>query len=119
MKTGRNTAAALETDPADDPGHSGKNQDTEPVCPEMSDRQLTIFDIIVRPETLPEDLPIWLTVDEVAAFWRVNRKTVYDMIKRGELRARKVGRVNRINRNEVIQSSSGNSRVSRSPRRNR
>jgi excisionase family DNA binding protein len=48
-------------------------------------------------EKTPEEqenygLPPVLTVDEVAAFLRLNRKTVFDSIKAGEMPGRKVGR---------------------------
>jgi len=36
-------------------------------------------------------LPPVLTVDEVAAFMRINRKTVYAAIKAGDIPGRKVG----------------------------
>ena len=78
---------------------------------------MTIYEPSITPETPLEELPMLMEVKEVAAYWRVNPKTVYDMIKRGDLRVRKIGRVNRINRNDVVQSSSGNSRVSHSTRR--
>jgi excisionase family DNA binding protein len=42
-----------------------------------------------------------LTVEEVAARWAVSPKTLYGMIQRGELVARRIGRVLRIPRAEV------------------
>lgn len=46
------------------------------------------------PAAPPEapDAPEVLTVAEVARFLRVNRKTVYDAIDRGDLPARRMGR---------------------------
>lgn len=43
-----------------------------------------------------DDGATMLTVDQVAARWRVDRKTVYGMVSRGELAARRLGRVIRI-----------------------
>lgn len=42
-----------------------------------------------------------LRVEEVAARWRLNVKTVYSMIDRGELAARRFGRVIRVPRAAV------------------
>lgn len=42
-----------------------------------------------------------LRVEEVAARWRLNVKTVYSMIERGELAARRFGRVIRVPRAAV------------------
>ena len=42
-----------------------------------------------------------LRVEEVAARWRLNVKTVYSMIERGELAARRFGRVLRVPRAAV------------------
>ena len=47
--------------------------------------------------------PSMLRVEEVAARWRLNVKTVYSMIERGELAARRFGRVLRIPRAAVEQ----------------
>ena len=59
-----------------------------------------------------------LTVDELATLLRVNRKTVYDALSRGELPgARRVGSTYRILRAAVIDwLSSGQGRVSHSKR---
>ncbi len=40
-------------------------------------------------------------VEEVAARWRLNVKTIYSMIERGELTARRFGRVIRVPRAAV------------------
>lgn len=54
-----------------------------------------------RPEVPPKaDL---LTVQEVAALTRVSTMTVYRLIKRGELRAVRVGRSYRIRRQDLIK----------------
>ena len=42
------------------------------------------------------DYPDALTVDEVIAILRVSRKTVYELIKNGRIKAVKVGRSHRI-----------------------
>ncbi len=59
-----------------------------------------------------------LTVDELAALLRLNRKTVYDALSRGEIPgARRVGSTYRILRAAVIGwLSSGQGRVSHSKR---
>ena len=59
-----------------------------------------------------------LTVDELAALLRVNRKTVYDALSRGEIPgARRVGSTYRILRAAVIGwLASGQGRVSHSKR---
>jgi excisionase family DNA binding protein len=66
----------------------------------------------------PEELPAVLTVDEVAELLRVDRKTVYEQIARGELPgARRVGRAIRISRDAVIKwLAEGQGRVPRSRR---
>lgn len=64
-------------------------------------------------------LPPVLTVDEVAALLRVNRKTVYEALARGEMPgARRVGRVIRIARDPVLRwlADDSQGRVSRSRR---
>jgi excisionase family DNA binding protein len=59
-----------------------------------------------------------MTVEELAVLLRVNRKTVYDAIGRGEIPgARRVGGTYRILREAVINwFTSGQGRVSRSRR---
>jgi len=59
-----------------------------------------------------------LTVDELAALLRLNRKTVYDALSRGEIPgARRVGSTYRILRAVVIEwLASGQGRVSHSKR---
>ena len=60
-----------------------------------------------------------LTVDELAALLRVNRKTVYEALARGEIPgARKVGNTYRIHRESVVVwFTSANDRVSHSKRK--
>jgi excisionase family DNA binding protein len=68
--------------------------------------------------TEPE--PAVLTVDELAALLRVNRKTIYEALARGEIPgARRLGATYRILRDAVLEwLASGQDRVARS-RRNR
>ena len=118
MKTGSEELSPLDSDGRVEDGMSRKNQNTKLVCPEMSNNRIAVPNPTITPETPIEELPMLMEVKEVAAYWRVNPKTVYDMINRGELLSQDIGkRVKRIHRNNVVQSSSGNSRVSRSPRR--
>lgn len=53
-----------------------------------------------RP-TLPRPSPRMMKVEEVAERWDLNTKTVYGMIERGELAARRCGRVIRVPRHVV------------------
>jgi excisionase family DNA binding protein len=80
-----------------------------------------------RESELPQDEetaelqpPPVLTVDELATLLRVNRKTVYEALSRGEIPgARRIGASYRILRGAVLEwLSSGQDRVARS-RRNR
>lgn len=65
------------------------------------------------------ELPEVLTVDELAALLRLNRKTLYDALKRGEIPgARLVAGRYRIHRDTVLGwLRSGQGRVSRSTRK--
>jgi excisionase family DNA binding protein len=67
----------------------------------------------------PQSLPSVLTVDELAALLRLNRKTVYDALARGEIPgARRIGGSYRILREAVIAwLGSGQVRVSRKRQR--
>jgi len=59
--------------------------------------------------------PAVLTVDEAAALLRVDRKSIYESIRRGELPGVvRVGRIIRISRPALLQWLSGQVRVSRS-----
>ena len=53
-----------------------------------------------RP-TVPRPSPRMMKVEEVAERWDLNTKTVYAMIERGELAARRCGRVIRVPRHVV------------------
>ena len=56
-----------------------------------------------------DNLPPFLTVDEVAELLRINRNTVYELFQRNEIPGgRKVGRVIRFSRDVVIQWFRGN-----------
>jgi excisionase family DNA binding protein len=74
----------------------------------------------VHPGGEEQPPPSVLTVDELAALLRVNRKTVYDALSRAEIPgARRVGGRYRIHRDAVLEwLASGQDRVPRS-RRNR
>jgi excisionase family DNA binding protein len=63
--------------------------------------------------------PVFLTVDELAALLRVNRKTVYEALARGEIPgARRVGNTYRILRAAVlVWFTSANDRASHSKRK--
>lgn len=51
----------------------------------------------------PERLPEVMKVDEVAAMLRVDRKTIYSMVRRGRLPgARKLGRCLRFSRRALL-----------------
>ncbi len=50
------------------------------------------------------DIPTVLTVEEVAELLRVDRKTVYELIRRGELPGvRRIGRTIRVHRETVLR----------------
>jgi excisionase family DNA binding protein len=70
-----------------------------------------------RAETVDErSLPSVLSVDEVAVLLRVNRKTAYEAVARGDIPGvRRVGRAIRIDRDLVLDWLRGRGRVSRSP----
>ena len=51
-----------------------------------------------------EELPPIVTIDELARFLRMNRKTVYEAISRGEIPGvRRIGHTFRISRDVVLQ----------------
>lgn len=72
-----------------------------------------------RPVEAADGLPLLLTVAEVAGLLRLNRKTIYAMIARGELPGvRRFGRAIRLHRPTVIRwQINGQGRVSRSRRK--
>lgn len=53
------------------------------------------------------DLPLVLNADEAAGVLRVSRWQIYESIKRGELRAVRLGRCLRIPRDEVARLLGG------------
>jgi len=59
----------------------------------------------VEPHALPAPSlpPEILTVPEVALYLRVTSKTVYTLVRRGDLRGFRVGRVLRVHRTDVEQ----------------
>ena len=62
-------------------------------------------DMNIQTEIKPclADYPDALTVDEVIAILRVSRKTVYELIKDGRIKAVKVGRSHRIAKENLIE----------------
>jgi excisionase family DNA binding protein len=52
----------------------------------------------ITPETRFEDLPDFLRVEEVCAYLRLGRSTVYELLRRKELRHVRFGRVIRVPR---------------------
>ncbi len=65
------------------------------------------------PPTALAELPLVMTVDEVASLLRVNRKTIYDMVARKQLPGViYVGRKLRISRRAVLQWLQGQGCVS-------
>jgi excisionase family DNA binding protein len=70
------------------------------------------------PPSSRHDLPIFLTVDELAKLLRVNRKTVHDALSRGEMPgAQRIGGTYRISRDAVLRwFAAGQSRVPRTRR---
>lgn len=70
------------------------------------------------PRCSSDDMPAVLTVDELAALLRVDRKTVYAAIARGEIPGvRRIGSLLRVSRDRVLAwLSQGQDRVSRSRR---
>lgn len=72
--------------------------------------------VLAAPST---NLPPVLTVEEVARFLRVERKTVYETIARGELPGvRRFGRIIRISTSALLEwLANGQVRAGRSTRR--
>lgn len=72
-----------------------------------------------RPRAANEnELPPILTVEELAKLLRLNRKTAYAAVARGEIPgARRVGRTVRICRDTVLDWLGGHVRVSRDRRK--
>lgn len=58
-----------------------------------------------------DDLPTFLRVDEVAALLRVNRKTVYEAVQRGDIPGVvRLGRLIRFRRDDVLAWMSSSAR---------
>ena len=71
-----------------------------------------------RPSAGGADLSPVLTVDELAALLRINRKTAYTAIERGEVPGvRRIGGVIRVSREAVLEwLAQGQGRAARSRR---
>lgn len=54
------------------------------------------------PSVQRSDWPLWLTVDEAAALLRVHVSTVYEMVSRNQLPAKRIGRTIRIDRDALF-----------------
>lgn len=54
------------------------------------------------------DLPLVLTSDQAAAVLQVNRRTLTNMLDRGDLRGVKIGKEWRVSRTEMMQFVEGN-----------
>jgi len=50
----------------------------------------------VAPETPHDQLPEWLSPEEVRAYLRVSRSTIYELLRRGEIPHVRFGRLMRI-----------------------
>lgn len=57
----------------------------------------------VQPSQLPEPLPKFLTVPEVAALLRLSERTVYDMVSQRRIPFRKAGDRTLFDRDEVLE----------------
>jgi excisionase family DNA binding protein len=57
----------------------------------------------VQPVQLPEPLPKFLTVPEVAALLRLSERTVYDMVSQRRIPFRKAGDRTLFDRDEVLE----------------
>lgn len=63
-----------------------------------------------RTAMVPPEVPDFLTVDEAAALLRVNRKTLYESIRLGQIPGTvRLGRVLRIRRSALVNWMPGNS----------
>ncbi len=73
---------------------------------------------IAQPSNPAGELPVFLTVDELAAFLRINRDTAYRLCASREIPGvRKLGRCIRIHRDTVLAWFVGQDRVSSSSRK--
>jgi excisionase family DNA binding protein len=98
---------------------------TKPAPNYIGDKATTLVWAVRRPCTQSDtsepaplvDVPGVLSVDELARFLRVNRKTIYEAIARGEIPgARRIGRTYRIDRQAVLDWLKGQGRALRSRR---
>jgi excisionase family DNA binding protein len=98
----------MGSEPDAGPGRCAPASRSAPVEPTRSE-----------PSAPPEQLPPVLTADEVAKILRLDRKTVYAALARGEIPgARRIGRAVRLHRDTVLDwLAQGQGRVSRSRRR--
>jgi excisionase family DNA binding protein len=87
-----------------------------PVCSPLADS--SVDTAVGRSDDAGTGLPQVLTVDELAALLRIDRKTVYSAIRAGEIPGvRQLGRTIRIHRGTVLAwLAQGQGRVSRSKR---
>jgi len=61
-----------------------------------------VVGIVARTGTRREDWPLWLTAQEAGELLRIHPQTAYELARRGELPARKVGRAVRIDRDRLF-----------------
>ena len=78
----------------------------------MTTPQIPQNEKVVSCAVVTAEMPEVLTVEEVAAWLRINKKTVYDAAKAGQIPCCKVGRILRFSRNAVLNWLHGQGRVS-------
>jgi excisionase family DNA binding protein len=93
----RSFEACLEGSPATIPGGGVVSQVQQVIKNSSGDEQRDQMEDRLRLHDLPE----MLTVEEVAAILRIPAKTVYLLIQRKELPARKVGRQIRVSQQSL------------------
>ena len=59
----------------------------------------------ITASTRYADLPEFLYVKELAALWRVSPSTIYELIKRGEVRAHHMGTRMRVPREQSLRKA--------------
>lgn len=81
----------------------------------MSETAIDLSEHDVAADARPGSVvPVVLTVDEAAELLRVDRKTIYESIRRGELPGVvRLGRSIRIGRTALLEFLAGQGRVSR------
>lgn len=90
-------------------GHheTDKTEGTSEIGPKATDKKTATCEACE-----PTQLPPILTVDELAAFLRLNRKSVYAAISGGEIPGvRRIGGTIRVNRDSVLDWLAGEGRV--------